>query len=93
MSAHDLPEHWDQITRLGELAAENVALRKRIEELEGGIRAHRDATVGHGMCWENDRDLWELLGETDPNDHTPPPWPEFMHRCALYRQGREGQDG
>lgn len=90
MSAEDLPEHWDQIARLGEMATEIVHLKARIEELESGIRAHRDATVGHEMCWENDQTLWALLGEPDPNDHTPPPWCEFMQRCALYRAGREG---
>lgn len=62
-------------------------MQMRIEELETAIRRHRDAT-GHQMCWENDHELWAVLGG-DPPDRVPPPLPEFMQCCAAYWQSRQ----
>lgn len=53
-----------------------------------GIEKHRSAT-GHEMCHENDEELWALLADGVTIDHTPPPWCEFMHKCALYRASKD----
>ncbi len=63
-------------------------LKQRIKILETAIRKHRKQT-GHGLCWENDEELWTVLQDQVSIDHTPPPWEEFMKRCASYRQSRE----
>ncbi len=63
-------------------------LQNRILELESAIRKHREQT-GHNMCWENDEELWSTLGDSIKIDHTPPPWEEFMHRCAAYRASKD----
>lgn len=65
-----------------------VELRARVAELEAAIRKHREAT-GHEMCWENDEELWSTLGDGVVIDHTPPPWCEFMQRCAEYRASKD----
>lgn len=65
-----------------------AALRARVRELEAAIRKHRRAT-GHKMCWENDEELWRVLKDGKKLDHAPPPWEEFMQRCAAYRASRE----
>jgi hypothetical protein len=65
-------------------------LAERVAVLEAAIRKHRAAT-GHDMCWENDEELWEVLGDDVREDHTPPPWCEFMQRCAAYRASRDGR--
>lgn len=61
---------------------------ERIKQLEDAIRKHR-AQTGHDMCWENDEELWQALGDGVDIDHTPPPWCEFMHRCAAYRASKD----
>ena len=63
-------------------------LKARIRELESAIRRHRRAT-GHNLCWENDEELWSVLPDGKAFDHTPPPWEEFMKRCAAYRASRQ----
>lgn len=63
-------------------------LQARIRELEAAIKKHRRRT-GHNMCWENDEELWSVLKDGKKFDHTPPPWPEFMRRCALYRASKD----
>lgn len=60
----------------------------RIQELEAAIRKHRQAT-SHDMCWENDVELWGVLKDSPKMDHTPPPWCEFMQRCAAYRASKD----
>lgn len=64
---------------------------KRVVELEAAIKKHREQT-GHNMCWENDRELWRVLGDKVDTtfSHIPPSWPEFMDRCVQYRKSREG---
>jgi len=64
------------------------ALKKRVRVLEKAIKKHREQT-GHNMCWENDEELWAILGDGVRLDHTPPPWGEFMTRCAAYRQSKD----
>jgi hypothetical protein len=66
----------------------DISTRIRIRELEDAIRKHRSAT-GHDMCWENDVELWSVLKDNVKMDHTPPPWPEFMKRCAAYRASKD----
>lgn len=67
--------------------------QKRIKELEDAIKNHR-AQTGHSMCWENDQELWQVLGEKKiPGfSHRPPPWDEFMDKCVQYRKSREGEN-
>lgn len=72
-------------------ASPRAALRRlnaRVRALEAAIRRHRRAT-GQQMCWENDEELWAALKDGGRLDHTPPPWPEFMRRCALYRASKD----
>ena len=52
------------------------------------IEKHRSAT-GHEMCHENDEELWAILSDGVTLDHAPPPWCEFMSRCALYRASKD----
>ena len=60
-----------------------------LKRLRAGIREHRDST-GHDLCWHHPA-LWSLLPErTDPLPRVPP-WPEFMARCAKYRQALEDE--
>lgn len=63
-------------------------LQARVTLLEEAIRKHRAAT-GHEMCHENDEELWAVLGDGVSVDHTPPPWCEFMQRCAAYRASKD----
>lgn len=69
-----------------------ISIRQFLEErdgaLEKAIRKHRDQT-GHNLCWENDEELWSVLADGVKIDHTPPPWGEFMTKCAAYRESRE----
>jgi hypothetical protein len=60
----------------GELLAQVVILRAM-------IRKHRDAK-GHDLCWFWP-ELWSLLPEKEMPNPEPPPWPEFMQKCATYR--------
>lgn len=62
--------------------------KKRIKELETAIKKHRAAT-GHNMCHENDEELWLVLKDNVKIDHTPPPWCEFMQKCAEYRASKD----
>lgn len=64
--------------------------QRELDQLRAAVRAHRDATVGQGMCWENDWALWAVLGEPDPTDHRPPGWLSFLWNCLRYRWGRRG---
>lgn len=72
----------------------DLALRlyKVISERDAAIlaiRTHRERTIDHRMCWENDFDLWEILGP-DGIDHRPPGWLSFVWNCLKYRWGRRG---
>jgi hypothetical protein len=67
---------------------ETARLKARVRELEAAIKKHRRQT-GHNMCWENDEELWRVLGDKKKVDHTPPPWEEFMRRCAAYRASKD----
>ena len=67
---------------------ELARLKKRVRVLEAAIKKHRRQT-GHNLCWENDEELWRALGDKVKLDHTPPPWEEFIQRCAAYRQSRQ----
>ena len=67
---------------------ETSRLKARVRELEAAIKKHRRQT-GHDLCWENDEALWSVLKDGKKFDHTPPPWEQFMQRCAAYRASRE----
>lgn len=54
----------------------------RVWVLERAIRKHRDAR-GHDRCWENDKDLYNALGEDIP-ERSFPPFEEAMSRCREY---------
>jgi hypothetical protein len=58
---------------------------ERAARLEAAIRKHR-AAQGQDLCWENDIELWEALGDHEKVDRKVPPWPEFMAGCVRYRQ-------
>jgi hypothetical protein len=65
-----------------------AVVQKRLFKLEAAIRKHRKQTM-HEMCWENDEELWTTIEDTEQIDHTPPPWCEFMQKCAAYRASKE----
>lgn len=75
-------------TRSYSLDKEVNQLKKRVKELENAIKKHRKQT-GHNMCWENDEELWSVLKDGKKFNHKPPPWDEFITRCAAYRKSRE----
>lgn len=60
-------------------------LLQRIEELENGIKTHRDKTF-HELCFENDVDLWMLLkdGKTVNTENILPPCHEWIPACLEY---------
>ena len=60
-------------------------LVEEVKKLRAGIRAHRDAS-GHDLCWYHPQ-LWSLLPDRAEANVTVPPWPEFIHRCFIYRRG------
>jgi hypothetical protein len=72
------------------LVRKNRELTRRVAELERAIKRHRSRT-GHDLCWENDEELWRVLGDGARVRHHVPPWDEFMTKCAQYRKSREGQ--
>lgn len=53
------------------------------QRLKDAIRKHRDAR-GHDRCWENDQELYALLGEGVPTSPELPPREEFMEGCSRY---------
>jgi hypothetical protein len=59
-------------------------LLEEARKLRAGIRAHRDAS-GHDLCWHHP-ELWSLLPEQSEANIAVPPWPEFIHRCFVYRK-------
>ena len=67
---------------------ETTYLVSKLEELRSAIKDHREKT-GHEMCWENDEELWQVLGDNIEIDHTPPNWCEFMERCVAYRKSKD----
>jgi len=77
------PDAGDMVLALlvNKFKTENKLLREAIEK-------HREQT-GNNMCWENDEELWKVLDDGVKLDHTPPPWPEFISKCAQYRASRK----
>ena len=57
-------------------------------ELDAAIRYHR-AQTGHNMCWENDKELWKVLGDETDIDHTLPERCEFLRKCEEYYDSRK----
>lgn len=58
-------------------------LRQEIERFKTAIRKHRDAK-GHDRCWENDLELYAVLGEPLPSSPELPPKCEFQQKCKEY---------
>lgn len=56
----------------------------KVVKLKQAIRKHRDAT-GHDRCWQNDIELYEVLGESIPNQMWPPK-EEFEQKCKQYTE-------
>jgi len=61
---------------------------KRILLLEQAIRTHRSKT-GHEMCWENDQELWAVLGDNINFNHIRPSRKDFLKRCEEYCDSRQ----
>lgn len=59
-----------------------VALDENIK-LKEAIRKHRSAR-GHDRCWENDLELYKVLGESLPASPQLPPKEEFLKCCQQY---------
>ncbi len=89
---HFVPDMLDEIEQLKEQIEGTFVtctrLVKQRDDFRAAIEKHRSAT-GHDLCWENDIELWGVLKDGVALDHTPPPWPEFMTKCALYRASRD----
>ena len=63
-------------------------MQERIDKLEDAIRRHRDA-AGHELCWQNDYELYSVLGESEVDKRdTLPPREEFLERCESYYESR-----
>ena len=72
--------------KIKEEKKENIS--NKYYKLKTAIEKHR-AQTGHNMCWENDIELWSVLEDGVKIDHTPPPWCEFMQKCAEYRKSKD----
>lgn len=60
-----------------------------IIRLREAIKTHQAASVGHGMCWENDQTLWQAIDENAKFPHeTVPGKEEFLGQCARYHESR-----
>lgn len=66
------------------LSMNEEQLRQEVRKLRGAIREQRDQT-GHDLCWFLP-ELWDVLPEKVRPQPTVPPWPEFIQRCAAFRQ-------
>ena len=64
-------------------------LRCEVMKLRAAIREQRDQK-GHDLCWYLP-ELWEVLPEKIQPQPMVPPWPEFMQRCAAFRQKLDEQ--
>lgn len=62
-------------------------LKAEIAKLRAAVRLHHDS-VGHDLCWFWP-ELWRLLPEFAGKTIAPPPWPEFMRCCVLFRTSCE----
>jgi hypothetical protein len=59
-------------------------LRSEVRKLRNAIREQRDQK-GHDLCWFVP-ELWDVLPEKSRPKPEVPPWPEFIQRCAAFRQ-------
>ena len=59
-------------------------LRAEVRKLRAAIREQRDQK-GHDLCWFVP-ELWEVLPEKTRPQPNVPPCPEFIQRCAAFRQ-------
>jgi len=66
-----------------------IASQGEAKKLRDAIEKHR-AQTGHNMCWENDEELWSVLGDSVSFDHTKPDRKEFLKRCEQYCDSRKG---
>jgi hypothetical protein len=73
---------------IDKLVEESWTLQARVLELENAIRKHASAT-GHNLCWENDVQLWSVIGITDYPHHTLPEQGEFEDNCKQYYESRK----
>lgn len=62
-------------------------LRAEVRKLRKAIREQRDQK-GHDLCWYLP-ELWDVLPEREHPKPEVPPWPEFIQRCAAFRQSLE----
>lgn len=67
----------------------NELLVAEVLRLRAAIQGHRTQTVGHGMCWENDRILWRAIDPNAEYPHLTMPSPEEMlAQCKVYIDSR-----
>jgi hypothetical protein len=70
-----------------ELATDCLLMRGEIQRLKAAIRKHRDER-GNDRCWLDDRELYAVLGEGQP-DTTLPPQVEFLNNCLRFHTSRQ----
>jgi len=63
---------------------DEAQLRNEVMKLRTAIREQRDQK-GHDLCWYVP-ELWNVLPEKIEPSPPIPPWPDFMQRCAAFRQ-------
>lgn len=64
-----------------------IILTYRVIVLTEAILKHRNQT-GNSLCWENDLELWNVIGKTTYPHETLPPRTEFLRNCQLYYESR-----
>jgi hypothetical protein len=77
-----VPNDPDKDKDLAVMSAEE--LRAEVRKLRSAIREQRDQK-GHDLCWFVP-ELWDVLPEKARPKPDVPPWPEFIQRCAAFRQ-------
>jgi hypothetical protein len=71
--------------------AEIDALKAEISLLRAAIAKHREAS-GHEQCWENDEELYAVLGDGKTTEKFLPPRCEFRQKCKEYYESRQGAE-
>jgi hypothetical protein len=69
-------------------ALSQKALKYEVQRLRDAIRLHRDEQ-GHGRCWLDDQQLYQVLPEQQAAQFALPPRAEFLENCARYWQERQ----
>jgi hypothetical protein len=84
----DVMSILENILRSLKKSDELFTLERRITQLEEAIRKHKSNT-GNNLCWENDIELWSVLGEAKYPHDTLLPEEVFLKNCKNYYKSRK----